>query len=139
MQKKNIIFGGEVSGHYYFKDFYFSDSGALAALIMLQVLSQEKKKLSDLVKEISSGYHITGEINFSTKESDSLIKELKSAFKDGKQDTLDGFSVEYPDWHANIRKSNTGESVVRLSIEAKTETLLKEKKSDIVKIINKYI
>lgn len=138
MSRKKILFGGEVSGHFYFRDFFYSDSGALSALIMLYIISSSGKKLSDIIYKWEKKYFISGEINFKINNIKKLFNELQNKYQNGYLDNLDGLSIEYDDeWHCNIRASNT-ESVIRLNCEAKNETLLIEKKNDIIKFINKY-
>ncbi len=135
MAKENAIFAGEVSGHYYFKDFYFADSGIVPSLLILEMLSKKKAKLSDLLKRLEEKYFISGEIN-SRISGDAVakMKELAEVFKAGKVEWLDGVSVTFDDWHFNVRGSNT-EPLLRLNLEATTKAKMEEKRDQILGII----
>jgi phosphomannomutase len=117
MRKEGAIFGGEVSGHYYFHDFYNADSGTLPALLMLEKLSVEGKKLSELLAPYHAKYFISGEINTEVDDPDAKIAALEEQYSDGEVSHLDGLSVDYDDWHFNVRKSNT-EPLLRLCLES---------------------
>jgi phosphomannomutase len=125
MAETKAVFGGELSGHIYFRDYYFADSAAVAFARLLSVLSAQEKPLSQLMKPFYR-YSQTGEINFAVEDKDAKIRELAETYKKGKSDYLDGITVELPDWWFNVRKSNT-EPMLRLNIEAKTPALLEEK------------
>lgn len=136
MSEHNAIFGGEVTGHYYFKDFFFADSGIIPALFILEMLTQENTKLSDLLIELEKEYFISGEIN-SRIDGDAKAKmeELVEAFGDGGRVTsLDGISVDFEDWHFNVRASNT-EPLLRLNLEAKSKELMEQKRDEVLAII----
>ena len=124
MRKRGAIFGGETTGHLFFKDNYDADSGLIAALVLMQALSESNKKLSELVDEYRT-YSMSPEINFEVKDKNKALNKLKSEYNDGDQDELDGLTVNYPDYWFNIRVSNT-EPVMRLNAEAKNETILKQ-------------
>ncbi len=135
MAKEGAVFAGEVTGHYYFKDFFFADSGIVPSLVILEMLSKKRAKLSDLLKPLEAKYFISGEIN--TRISGDVhakMKELAEVFKDGKVEWLDGVSVTYADWHFNMRPSNT-EPLLRLNLEAKSKALMEEKRDQIIDII----
>jgi phosphomannomutase len=117
MRETDAIFGGEVSGHYYFRDFYSADSGTLPALLMLELVSREGRPLSELMAEFRSRYFISGEINSEVVDQDGKIQEIAERYSDGEIDWLDGVSVDYPDWHFNVRPSNT-EPLLRLNLES---------------------
>ena len=117
MQKEGSLFGGEVSGHYYFRDFYCADSGTIPALLILELLSVEGKKLSELLEPLRSKYFISGEINSEVTDADAKIAEIESTYADGTITHVDGVSVDYDDWHFNVRKSNT-EPLLRLTLES---------------------
>ncbi len=125
MREHNAIFGGELSGHYFFRDFYFCDSALMVVITVLNILCREKKPLSELIRPFRR-YYATGEINFRANNKDELIELIASYFKNGKQSRLDGISVEYNDWWFNVRKSNT-EPLLRLNLEAGTKELMEEK------------
>lgn len=133
--KNNGIMGGELSGHYCFKDNFYLDSGMIAFLALLQIISQENKKILELVKELSP-YAKSSEINFEVKEKEAIINKIKEKYIDGKQDFLDGITVDYGDWWFNARASNT-EPLLRLTIEANTEDLLEQKKKELSDFISK--
>ena len=135
MAKENAIFAGEVSGHYYFKDFFFADSGIVPALYILEMLSKKKAKLSELLAPLEAEYFISGEINTRIAgEPAAKMKELAETFSDGQIEWLDGVSVTYDDWHFNVRPSNT-EPLLRLNLEAKSKALMEEKRDQILEII----
>ncbi len=117
MRDEGAIFGGEVSGHYYFRDFYCADSGTIPALLILELLSVEGRKLSELLEPYRSTYFISGEINSEVDDADAKMAELQERYCDGRIDHLDGVSVDYDDWHFNVRASNT-EPLLRLCLES---------------------
>jgi phosphomannomutase len=111
------MFGGEVSGHYYFRDFYCADSGTIPALLILELLSVEDSKLSELLARYRSTYFISGEINSEVDDAAAKMEEIEQRYGDGRIDHLDGVSVDYDDWHFNVRSSNT-EPLLRLCLES---------------------
>jgi phosphomannomutase len=117
MRATGAAFGGEVSGHYYFREFYNADSGTLPALLILELLSQRGAKLSELVADLRSRYFISGEINSEVADQQAKLAALEARYGDGEIDHLDGVSVDYPDWHFNVRPSNT-EPLLRLCLES---------------------
>jgi phosphomannomutase len=117
MRDEGGDFGGEVSGHYYFKDFYNADSGTIPALLLLELLSQRGAKLSELLEPLRSAYFISGEINSEVADPQAKMEEIERAYGDGRMSTLDGISVDYDDWHFNVRPSNT-EPLLRLNVES---------------------
>jgi phosphomannomutase len=117
MRTEGGIFGGEVSGHYYFRDFYCADSGTIPALLVLEQLSLSGGKLSDLLAPIHDKYFISGEINSEVSDQQGKMDEIAERYKDARQTTLDGISVDYDDWHFNVRPSNT-EPLLRLCLES---------------------
>jgi phosphomannomutase len=117
MREEDAAFGGEVSGHYYFRDFYCADSGSIPALLILELLSAEGKSMSELLEPYRTRYFISGEINSSVDDQAGRLKELGERYADGNQYRLDGLSVEYDDWHFNVRPSNT-EPLLRLCLES---------------------
>jgi len=131
--KNNGIMGGELSGHYCFKDNFYGDSGFITFLILLQVISESGKKVSEMIAELSP-YAKTSEINFEIEDKQRVLNKVKEKHSDGKQDYLDGVTVEYDDWWFNLRPSQT-EPLLRLTIEAKTKELLEEKKKELSSFI----
>lgn len=133
MAETGAIFGGEHSGHYYFRDHYRADSGLIAALLVLQRISQAGVPLSALLEPYRR-YHASGEINSVVENQQGTIERIARRFADGRQDRLDGLTVEYEDWWFNVRPSNT-EPLLRLNVEATTEDLLREKTDEVLSII----
>ncbi len=117
MRETKAVFGGEVSGHYYFRDFYCADSGTIPALLMLELISREGRSLSELMSEFRSRYFISGEINSEVADQDAKMRGIAERYSDGEIGFLDGVSVDYPDWHFNVRPSNT-EPLLRLNLES---------------------
>lgn len=135
MREVNSIYGGEMSAHHYFRENAYSDSGMIPFLLILQLMSEEKKKLSELVDEMIADYPCSGEINSTINDPSGKIKEIEKKYSDGKIDHLDGVSIEYPDWRFNLRMSNT-EPILRLNVESRgDEKLLKQKTDELLKII----
>ena len=129
MREHNGAFGGEVSGHYYFREFWCADSGSLPALFVLELLGVEGRPLSELVGEFRSRYFISGEINSEVADQDAKMNEIADAHADSEISWLDGVSVDYPDWHFNVRPSNT-EPLLRLNLESLVSRQDMEQKRD---------
>jgi phosphomannomutase len=117
MREEGAAFGGEVSGHYYFRDFWNADSGTIPALLMLELLSLEGRGLAELMEEFRSKYFISGEINSEVADQEAKMAEIAARYADGEITRLDGVSVDYEDWHFNVRPSNT-EPLLRLNLES---------------------
>ncbi|MHB1468136.1 MAG: phosphohexomutase domain-containing protein, partial [Solirubrobacteraceae bacterium] len=117
MRREGSLFGGEVSGHYYFRDFYCADSGTLPALLILEHLSQSGRTMSQLLEPFRSRYFVSGEINSEVADQEAKMAEIAQRYSDAEQDTLDGISISYQDWHFNVRPSNT-EPLLRLCLES---------------------
>jgi phosphomannomutase len=117
MRDEGAAFGGEVSGHYYFRDFYCADSGVLPALLILELLSKGDRTLAELLADLRSKYFISGEINSGVADQDAKMREIADRYGDGEVSWLDGVSVDYDDWHFNVRPSNT-EPLLRLNLES---------------------
>ena len=117
MREEDAAFGGEVSGHYYFRDFWNADSGTIPALLMLELLSKEGRTIGDLMAEFRSRYFISGEINSEVADQAAKLDEIRERYSDGEIAELDGVSVDYEDWHFNVRPSNT-EPLLRLNLES---------------------
>jgi phosphomannomutase len=137
MRETNAIFGGEVTGHYYFRDNFYADNGFIPALLMLELMSKKGQSLHDLLKPLAEKYFISGEINTKLKSMDEVPAKLDliaAKYADGHQYKLDGLSVEYPDWHFNVRPSNT-EPLLRLNLEATTKGLMEQKRDEVLALI----
>ena len=137
MRETNAVFGGEVTGHYYFRDNYYCDNGLIPALMMLELMSKHGKSLHQLLAPLREKYFISGEINTKLPHMDLVGPKLDTIAKkyaEGKQYRLDGLSVEYADWHVNVRPSNT-EPLLRLNLEAKTPQMMAERRDDVLELI----
>jgi len=137
MRETNAVFGGEVTGHYYFRDNYFADNGMIPALLILELMSKHGKTLHELLAPLREKYFISGEINTKLPHMDHVAAKLDAIAKkyaDAKQERLDGLSVEYPDWHLNVRPSNT-EPLLRLNLEATTPQLMADKRDEVLALI----
>jgi phosphomannomutase len=117
MAAEDAVFAGEVTGHYYFKDFYYADSGILPSLLLMELLARRGVKLSDLLKELEAKYFISGEINSKVADVKGRLAALAERYADGMIERMDGVSVSYDSWHFNVRGSNT-EPLIRLNLES---------------------
>jgi phosphomannomutase len=135
MREEGAAFGGEVSGHYYFRDFSQADSGVIPFLLMLELISKRGQKLSEVLRPYRERYFITGELNTPVSDVALKLQELKERFGDeGKVSHLDGLSVESDDWHMNVRPSNT-EPLLRLNLEALSPALMERKRDEVLAVI----
>ncbi len=128
MREVNAIYGGEMSAHHYFRENAYSDSGMIPFLLIMQLMSEENKTLSELVEEMIANYPCSGEINSTISNPAAKINEIEKIYTGGKVDKTDGLSIEYPDWRFNLRMSNT-EPIIRLNVESKGDVLLMEEKT----------
>ena len=138
MRQENGIFAGEVTGHYYFRDYSYADNGFIPALLMLELMSTKKQSLRELLKPYRDKYFISGEINTRLANMTEVPKKLaavEARYKDARIERVDGVSVEYPDWHLNVRGSNT-EPLLRLNLEAKTPEMMEEKRDEVLRVIS---
>jgi phosphomannomutase len=133
MRKDDAAFAGEVSGHYYFRDFSQADSGVVPFLLMLELISK-RGRLSELLTPLRSRYFITGELNTPVPDVALKLQELKERYADGRISHLDGISVDFDDWHFNVRPSNT-EPLLRLNLEATSEELMEQKRDEVLEVI----
>lgn len=133
MREDGAIFAGELSGHYYFEENSFAEASTLAAILLLNLMTETGEPISQLVKELQRYFH-SGEINSEVENKDAVLKKLKEKYSDGKQHELDGLKVDYPDWWFNVRPSNT-EPLLRLNLEASTPEMMKEKKTELLALI----
>ena len=134
MRAENSPFSGESSGHTFYRDFWFSDSGLIPFMQVLEILSLSEKKLSELVGAIMDKYPISGEINFTVKDAKAIVNKVKNVFSDSKLSELDGIACEYSDWRFSLRGSNT-EPLLRLNLEARNKKLLGEKIVELTNLI----
>ena len=133
MKETGAIFGGEHSGHYYFRDNFRADSGMIAALLVLEALSEAEAPLSELLVPFQR-YSASGEINSEVSDQNAAIEKLSVAYAEGKQDRTDGLTVEFEDWWFNCRASNT-EPLLRLNLEARTDEMMQEKRDEVLALI----
>jgi phosphomannomutase len=137
MRETGGVFGGEVTGHYYFRDNFYADNGFIPALLMLELMSKRGKSLHELLKPLAEKYFISGEINTklpSMAMVPAKLEEIAKHYPDAKQYTLDGISIEYPDWHFNVRASNT-EPLLRLNLEATDRKTMEAKRDEVLALI----
>ncbi|MBI4122326.1 MAG: phosphomannomutase/phosphoglucomutase [Parcubacteria group bacterium] len=136
MRAQQAVFGGEVSGHYYFADNQYMDNGMIPVLMVLELLGRSGQTMSQLIAELGS-YIVSGEINTSVKDQQAAMEAVKNRYADAKQSFLDGVSVDYPDWRCNVRSSNT-DPVLRLNLEAKSLELMQSKRDEILSLIKTF-
>jgi phosphomannomutase len=137
MRQEDALFAGEVTGHYYFRDFYYADNGFIPALLILELMSKKNMSLRELLEPYREHYFISGEINTKLKSMDEVparLSAIQSRYRDAQIQQMDGVSVDYPDWHFNVRASNT-EPLLRLNLEAKTTALMEQKRDEVLGII----
>jgi phosphomannomutase len=135
MRDEGAAFGGEVSGHYYFRDFYCADSGTIPALLILELLSIKQKRMSELLAPLRERYFISGEINSEVTDQDGKMRAIAERYGDGEVSWLDGVSVDYDDWHLNVRPSNT-EPLLRLNLESLVSPdHMAEKRDELLELI----
>jgi phosphomannomutase len=134
MRKEDAAFAGEVSGHYYFRDFSQADSGVVPFLLMLELVSKKGRRLSEILAPLRERYFITGELNTPVPDVALKLQELKERYADGRVSHLDGISVDFDDWHFNVRPSNT-EPLLRLNLEATSEQLMERKRDEVLEVI----
>jgi phosphomannomutase len=134
MHENGAIFGGEVSGHYYFRDFGCIDSGTLPALLILELISERGQTLGEMVDDFHKKYFITGEINSTVEDAPGILAEIEKRYGDGEIMKLDGINVDYPDWHFNVRSSNT-EPLLRLNLEAFSQDQMEAKRDELLELI----
>jgi phosphomannomutase len=135
MREEGAVFGGEVSGHYYFRDFSQADSGVIPFLLMLELISKRGEKLSEILHPYKDRFFITGELNTPVDDVALKLQELKERFgPEGKVSHLDGLSIDAEDWHMNVRPSNT-EPLLRLNLEALSPDLMERKRDEVLEVI----
>jgi len=137
MREANAIFGGEVTGHYYFRDFYYADNGLIPALLILELMSKKSQSLRGLLQPFRERYFISGEINtklVSMQEVPKRLAAIEAHYTDATIARMDGVSVDYPDWHFNVRPSNT-EPLLRLNLEAASPALMEQRRDEVLALI----
>jgi phosphomannomutase len=134
MREENAVFGGEVSGHFYFRDNWYADNGMIPALLILEMLRE--KKLSEMLRPLRERYFISGEINSRVADVEGALKRLEERYRDGERHHMDGLSVDYPDWHFNVRPSNT-EPLLRLNLEAYDRGTLERRRDEVLAVVRR--
>lgn len=135
MREVDALFAGEVSGHYYFRDFSYADSGLIPALLVMEMVATRGVPLSQMIAGFRERYHISGEINSTVDDVAAALQRLRDGYADGRQTEIDGLSVEYENWHFNVRPSNT-EPLLRLNLESLvSEEDMERKRDEVLKVI----
>ena len=137
MREEDAVFGGEVTGHYYFRENFYADNGFIPALLILELMSKKNQTLRELLAPLREQYFISGEINSavnSMSEIPQMLEKLKTHYADGTIDCMDGVSIEYDTWHCNVRPSNT-EPLIRLNLEGNTPSIMAARRDEIIALI----
>src|SRR5262249_31030334 len=134
MRDENAVFGGEVSGHFYFRENWYADNGQIPALLVLEMLSGTGTRLSELLAPLRSTYFISGELNSKVADVESALARIEERYRDGEITKMDGISVDYPDWHFNVRPSNT-EPLLRLNLEAYSKSEMERQRDEVLEVI----
>jgi phosphomannomutase len=134
MRDENAVFGGEVSGHFYFRDNWFADNGMIPAVLVLEMLGRTGKRFSELLEPLRARYHISGEINSKVADVPAVLARIKDRYKDARVLEMDGINVDYDDWHFNVRGSNT-EPLIRLNLEAYAKDAMERRRDEVLSII----
>jgi phosphomannomutase len=135
MREEDAVFGGEVSGHYYFRDFYQADSGVVPFLLMVELIASRGQPLSELLRPYRERYFLTGELNVPVTDVAVKLQEIKERFGgEGQVSHLDGISIEAEDWHFNVRPSNT-EPLLRLNLEARSRDVMEQKRDEVLAVL----
>jgi len=134
MRDENAIFGGEVSGHFYFRENWYADNGMIPALLLLELLGKEGRRLSEILAPLRAKYHISGEINSRVDDVPAALGRLEERYRDGRLSKLDGVSVDYDAWHFNVRPSNT-EPLLRLNLEALSGPEMERRRDEVLSVI----
>ena len=128
------VYAGELSGHYYFRDFFGADSGIVPSLILLQMMSERGQTMSQLLSPLESRYFLSGEINSRVEDPEAKIEAIAARYGDGRIERIDGISVSFSDWHFNVRASNT-EPLLRLNLEAMSRQQMEQQRDEVLAVI----
>jgi phosphomannomutase len=134
MRDEGAVFGGEVSGHFYFRENWFADNGMIPALLMLERIGKEGRRLSEILAPLRARYHISGEINSRVADVPRALARIEERYADARISKLDGVSIDYDDWHFNVRGSNT-EPLLRLNLEAATASDMQERRDEVLALV----
>lgn len=136
MQEMDAVFGGEVSGHFYFKDFWYADSGLLSGLAFLEYVSTLNAPLSSKIIELENNYFLSGEINSIVDDHEVVLNRIKDRYKDAELSELDGVAIRYPDWRFVVRTGANPPGILRLTLEAKSKEVMERKRDEVLDLIN---
>ena len=134
MRDEQAAFGGEVSGHFYFRRNWFADNGMIPALLVLELIGREGRPLSEILAPLRERYHISGEVNSRVEDVERALARIEERYGDGRIGRLDGISIDYDDWHFNVRPSNT-EPLLRLNLEADTQAGMQRRRDEVLSLI----
>ena len=134
MREENAVFGGEVSGHFYFRENSFADNGMIPALLVLEMLGNAKQTFSEVLAPLRNRYFLSGEINSTVKDTEAVFPRIEERYRDARILKMDGINVDYDDWHFNVRASNT-EPLVRLNLEAYTRAAMERRRDEVLALI----
>jgi phosphomannomutase len=134
MREENAVFGGEVSGHFYFRENSYADNGMIPALLVLELLGITKQAFSQALAPLRNRYFLSGEVNSTVKDTEAVLRRIEERYRDGRILKLDGINVDYDDWHFNVRASNT-EPLVRLNLEAYDRATMERKRDEVLAAI----
>jgi phosphomannomutase len=134
MRDEKAAFGGEVSGHFYFRENWYADNGMIPALLVLETIGREKRRMSEILAPLRERYHISGEINSRVDDVPRAIARIEERYSGARISRLDGISVDYDDWHFNVRPSNT-EPLLRLNLEAATGADMERRRDEVIAVI----
>jgi phosphomannomutase len=134
MRDENAVFGGEVSGHFYFRENWYADNGMIPALVVLELLGREGRRLSEIMAPLRARYHVSGEINSRVADVEAVLRRIRERYADGRLQRMDGISVDYDDWHFNVRPSNT-EPLLRLNLEAGSREAMGARRDEVLELI----
>ncbi|MBI3931887.1 MAG: phosphomannomutase/phosphoglucomutase [Acidobacteria bacterium] len=134
MRDENGVFGGEVSGHFYFRDNWYADNGMIPALLVLEMIGREGRRLSEILAPLRERYHISGEINSKVSDVTAALARIEERHRDGRITRMDGISVDYDDWHFNVRPSNT-EPLLRLNLEAYSRDAMERRRDEVLALV----
>jgi phosphomannomutase len=134
MRDDNAVFGGEVSGHFYFRENWYADNGMIPALLVLEMLGREGRRFSEILEPLRRRYHLSGEINSRVADVAAALQRIRERYRDGRIVELDGISVDYDDWHFNVRPSNT-EPLLRLNLEAYSGEEMERRRDEVLSVI----
>ncbi|MDO8650023.1 MAG: phosphomannomutase, partial [Candidatus Berkelbacteria bacterium] len=135
MRSEDALFAGEMSGHYYFRDFYYADNGLIPFLLFLNIITEAHQPVSEIIKPFRDQYFVSGEINFEVADKVGAMKKVEEKYADGEIDRTDGLSVSFEDWRFNLRASNT-ENLLRLNVEARSEAVCKQRTKELQVLIS---